>query len=173
MSEWPLAKHVVSYPSASPSTSSYSDFPDNDDAKEVFVQASGFITKSMAEARHIVIGWVNGQHEGQQVWEILQLGKAGDTYYYQYPYLEQRARTNHKAWETWSLGGLSRDQREKIVELAEDIPYRKKSNNEGSRFWAARLLLEMMHEGLITHSLLARMQAEVPLPDVNAATTQA
>jgi hypothetical protein len=143
--------------------SAYDLHPDTSIDKEVFVQASGLVTTPMETPRHIFICWSN---QSQEWYQVIQLIKWGNWYHYVYPAVQEHLPANFSANQTWSLGIFTRDQREKLLELAEDIKFEKGSLTQGCRVWTAKLMLEMRRNGLISQDLLARIRREVPLPDV-------
>lgn len=155
----------------------YNNYPDNNADKEVLVQARGFMTKGLEDQRHVYICWVNegageenspNPEASSRIWQIIQLGITSGKYVYYYPLLRVRPDSSISQSQTWSLGFLTRDQRETLIGFAEDIPYRQYSHSEGCRFWMARLLDKMRTAGMVGQDLLDIIRQEVPLPSVTA-----
>lgn len=149
----------------------YNLYPDTNEDKEVFVQAAGHQTKAMEIPRHILLCWLNSSSpdEGEQddgAYQIIQLEKPGGYYHYCYPVVEIRSAQVMAEHQTWSLGVFTRDQRELLLELAEDVEFKKGSLTEGCRVWTAKLLRDMRRNGLVSQDLVAKIRREVPLPDI-------
>ncbi|KAF9466701.1 hypothetical protein BDZ94DRAFT_1305937 [Collybia nuda] len=146
----------------------YNRYPDTDMDKEVFVQAAGYGEKAAGIPQRILICWLNPTptKQGDGAYQIIELEMQGNYYHYCYPVVEQRSAQVMADHQIWSLGVFTRDQRELLLELAEDVEFKERSLTEGSRVWTAKLLREMRQSGLLSQELVTKIHREVPLPDI-------
>ncbi|KAJ7598599.1 hypothetical protein C8J56DRAFT_169847 [Mycena floridula] len=138
-------------------------FPDDESTKDVILAARGTAKGSDTEPRHVFIYWENCCNNDQNVLarQVVQLEKHGDTYVYLEPNIKLDGFVDY---ETRILGQFTRDQREKILELAADVEFAKRSLVNGSRVWTRKLLGRMVDEQLIGLETFLTVVDMVPLP---------
>ncbi|KAF8452658.1 hypothetical protein L210DRAFT_3519266 [Boletus edulis BED1] len=72
---------------------------------------------------------------------------------------------------TFSLGVLTRDQREAVLECAEDVAYDPRSDDEGQcTTWMSELLKRLVREGLVARGVVEAIMDAVPLLSSSASS---
>jgi hypothetical protein len=140
-------------------------YPDNDKLKEAFIQAEGKSYPGYGD-RHVVLWWTNSNdaNDGSGViTQVIQLtGQAGNYNYYA-PVVKQCPLTSIQQHLQISLGNFTREQRDKILDLAKSVQFYKKSTVNGCRVWTRDLLESMVNHGLTTKAKFESIDAEIPL----------
>ncbi len=143
-------------------------YPDDESEKKVYLQARGPLSGSLHTPRHVWIFWDNGSSStaGSNILihQIIQLERWGDRFYYVEPNIKQRIRDKAQESQTYELGTFTRDQREKMLELAADIQFNERSLHNGCRVWTRKLLGAMVNEGLLDRMDFVALIDLVPLP---------
>ncbi|KAF8156040.1 hypothetical protein B0H34DRAFT_518337 [Crassisporium funariophilum] len=140
----------------------YNYYPDNNQPKEIYLQAAGH--EMVGNARHVLIAWSNGVDISTPVRQIIQLGQDANGYHYDpHPvaelYTDAMARNN----AVYTLGTLTRKQRDRVLELATGTRFAQRSRVNGCRVWTHDLLQEMVREGIISEETFAHIDRDVPL----------
>ncbi|TFK99018.1 hypothetical protein BDV98DRAFT_572097, partial [Pterulicium gracile] len=65
--------------------------------------------------------------------------------------------------ELWDLGVFSRQQRDRILELAARVEFNKRSRVNSCRAWTRDLLVAMVEEGLVDPKIFVIVDGGVPL----------
>ena len=124
-------------------------YRDDESDKDLFLQVS---------PSSVFLYWVNTAFpDGEQVWQVVRLhphpnGVGADKIKYVYPDLivvDACAERTHNA--TFPLGVFTRDQREAVLECADEVVSDEGSEEEeelGAR-WMSKLLGRMVSEGLV------------------------
>lgn len=145
-------------------------YPDDESSKELFLQVPNGTPIAPHLGTVLLIYWVNMVFsDGEEVWQVVRLDRREDTndvYKYVYPdmiVVDGQYQRGHYA--TYPLGVFSRDQRETVLECAEDVEYdaRSEEEDESSR-WMGDLLERMVGEGLVTRGVVDAIREGVPLP---------
>ncbi|KAG8216152.1 hypothetical protein J3R82DRAFT_8158 [Butyriboletus roseoflavus] len=138
-------------------------YPDDESDKELFLQASGTIANHL---RAVLLYWVNMVFsDGEEVWQVVRLDQRDNVHKYVYPDLIVVDGCEREYNETFSLGMFSRDQREAVLECADDVEYDERSSEEGQCLrWMAQLLERMMEEELVECAVVDAIRDVVPLP---------
>lgn len=138
-------------------------YPDDESDKELFLQASGTIANHL---RAVLLYWVNMVFsDGEEVWQVVHLDQRDNVHKYVYPDLIVVDECEREDNETFSLGVFSRDQREAVLECADDVEYDERSGEEGQCLrWMGELLERMIEEELVGRGVVDAIRAAVPLP---------
>ncbi|KAI9567702.1 hypothetical protein HD554DRAFT_935176 [Boletus coccyginus] len=142
-------------------------YPDDESEKELFLQASN--PGLASHLRAVLIYWVNIVFsDGEEVWQVVRLDRREDSDVHKYVYpdmivVDGCEREHH---ETFSLGVFSRDQREAVLECADDVAYEERSPEEEGQCvrWMRDLLERMVGEGLVQRAVVDAIRDAVPLP---------
>ncbi|KAF8558620.1 hypothetical protein OG21DRAFT_1481311 [Imleria badia] len=144
-------------------------YPDDESPKEVFFQASNG-TPIAAHLCAVLLYWANKVFsDGEEVWQVVRLDRREDTkdvYRYVYPDMivvdGEYQRLQH---QMFLLGEFSRDEREAVLEYAEDVGYDARSEDEEESLrWMSELLERMVKEGLVAHGIVDAIREGVALP---------
>ncbi|KIJ96471.1 hypothetical protein K443DRAFT_10620 [Laccaria amethystina LaAM-08-1] len=140
----------------------YTYHPDNDDLKEVYLQASGH--EMVDNVRHVLIAWSNGAYISTPVRQIIQLRQDANGYHYD-PQLVAELYTAAMAQnnDVFTLGTLSCVQRDRVLELARGVHYEQRSRVNGCRVWIRDLLQEMLKEEIVSQEIFDHVDCDVPL----------
>jgi hypothetical protein len=140
-------------------------YPDDESDKEVFLQASSPGTFA-SHLRAVLLYWVNVVFsDGEEVWQVVRLDRPEDSDVHKYVYpdmivVDGCEREHH---ETISLGVFSRDQREEVLECADDVGYEERSGDGGQCVrWMGELLERMVEEGLVGRAVVDAIRDAVP-----------
>lgn len=138
-------------------------YPDDESDKELFLQASGTIASRL---RAVLVYWVNVVFsDGEEVWQVVRLDQRDSVHKYVYPDLIVVDGCEREHNETFSLGVFSRDQREAVLECADDVEYDERSGDEGQCLgWMGQLLERMIEEELVGRGVVDAIRDAVPLP---------
>ncbi|EKM77847.1 hypothetical protein AGABI1DRAFT_130120 [Agaricus bisporus var. burnettii JB137-S8] len=140
-------------------------YPDNDKMKHVFIQADNKAYPGYGD-RHVLLWWSNSNDEDNDsnfVTQVIQLtGQAGNYNYYA-PVVKPRSPTSTARHLQIDLGNFTREERDKILDLAKRVQFNKKSTVNGCRVWTRDLLESMVNQGLITKAKFESIDAEIPL----------
>ncbi|KAH0831281.1 hypothetical protein J3R83DRAFT_13916 [Lanmaoa asiatica] len=138
-------------------------YPDDESDKELFLQASGMIANHL---RAVLLYWVNMVFsDGEEVWQVVRLDKRDNVHKYVYPDMIVVDENEREDNETISLGVFSRDQREAVLECADDVEYDERSDDEGQCLrWMDQLLEQMIGEELVERKVVDVIRNAVPLP---------
>lgn len=138
-------------------------YPDDESDKELFLQASATLANHL---RPVLIYWVNMVFsDGEEVWQVVRLDHRDNIYKYVYPDLIVVDECERQDNVTFSLGVFSRDQREALLECADDVEYDERPTEQGqcSR-WMGQLLNLMRDGGLVERTVVDTIKATIPLP---------
>ncbi|KAF8066783.1 hypothetical protein FPV67DRAFT_1416717 [Lyophyllum atratum] len=148
----------------------YNYYPDNNQPKEVFVQAAGH-TRAIGGARHALITWKNGDYvvslgaEPQIIRQIVQMEMDSRGYFYDSnPCAKKQGPASTRNNQFYSLGFLTRAQRDRILALAQAVRFRANSQVNGCRVWLRDLLEKMVNEAVISKATFDYICNDVPLP---------
>ena len=140
-------------------------YPDDESDKELFFQTSN---SSSSHLRAAFIYWVNIVFDdGEEVWQVVRLDEHNGRLKYVYPDLivvdgcEQREHS-----PTYSLGVFTRDQREAVLEYADEVEYGDNAQAGGEKQcqeWMGRLLQHMITGDLLECGVVDRIRNAVPL----------
>ncbi|KAK0208012.1 hypothetical protein DFS33DRAFT_403317 [Desarmillaria ectypa] len=126
-------------------------YPDDESEKRVYLQARSPISGSSHTPRHFWIFWDNGGSStagsNMLIHQIIQL-----------------ERDKAQELQTYELGTFTRDQREKMLELAADIQFNERLLHNGCRVWTRKLLGAMVNEGLLDRMDFVALIDLIPLP---------
>lgn len=138
-------------------------YPDDESNKELFLQASGTIADHL---RAVLLYWVNMVFsDGEEVWQVVRLDQRDNVHKYVYPDLIVVDEYEREHNQTFSLGTFSRDQREAVLECADDVEYDERSDEEGQCLrWMGELLERMIGEELVGRGVVDAIRAAIPLP---------
>lgn len=141
----------------------YPTVPDNDEPKEVYVEAVG-LDKSLGTERHVTLSWTNSAPEASVlVTQVVHLTGNPGNYNFYHPVAKPRRLESVVNNKRYILGKMSRAQRDAIGEHAKAIPFSKKSIVNNCQVWMRKLLVGMLEDGLITKETFAEIDADVPL----------
>ncbi|KAA1470929.1 hypothetical protein DENSPDRAFT_80744 [Dentipellis sp. KUC8613] len=137
-------------------------YPDNQDTKEVFLQAAG--THYSGSERHVLLYWTNYIKKPMIVAHITQLLGIPGAYHWENAATLQDYDTflHH---DTYSLGEYSRAQRDRIIELAEHLDFVPTSTVNSCRTWMRDLLDAMVKDPdvALDPDIFSMIDEEVPL----------
>ncbi|KAG9308286.1 hypothetical protein JVU11DRAFT_12049 [Chiua virens] len=151
-------------------------YPDDETDKELFLQASRTHPHhphahhsqqqhlSHLRAAAVLLYWVNMVfNDGEEVWQVVRLDEQDNVHRYVYPDL---IVVDGSVWEyndMFSLGVFTRDQREAVLECADEIEYevRCAEGGQGVR-WMGRLLEQMVEEALVGEGVVNAIRDSVP-----------
>ncbi|KAL4242402.1 hypothetical protein ABKN59_012085 [Abortiporus biennis] len=139
-------------------------YPDDSADKDFYLQANGFSYPGYGD-RHVLLWWLNGNNTdtSEPIIQIIQItGQAGNYHYY-YPVVQQSSEASRLENEQFLLGTYTRSQRDRILELCEEIGFSKKSLVNGCRVWTRDLFVKMVEEGLLSIELYNEVDKNVPL----------
>lgn len=143
----------------------YPTFPDNDETKNVVLQVAG-VSYDGSGDRHVLVSWSNGKDsEGASITQRIQLtGNPGWYEYYAPLATKGSAETNNiQRDEYFALGVYSRSQRDRILQLADNVDFSKTSVVNSCRTWTRDLLAAMVKEGLLFQDTFDEVDKGVPL----------
>lgn len=149
-------------------TDVYDQFPDDDSDKIVMFQADdlGFgsdYTGSLTD-RHVLFYWSNGvDSQGVAVSQLIQLTGNPGNYAYYSPVARKRSPSTFTNNQQLELGTYTRVQRDKILQLASETKFYRKSVTNSCRTWTRDLLESMVNNGLLTQSTFDYLDQNVPL----------
>ena len=141
----------------------YNAYPDNDEVKQLYVEAQG-MTYAGAGERHVQICWSNGAFVGGYALQTIELGGPPGGYHYVSPVVHLRRMESMGSNEQFSLGYFSRAQRNRILALAVSVHCDMQSVLNGPRVWVRDLLEAMVRAELLPMTTFAEISARVPLP---------
>jgi hypothetical protein len=140
----------------------YATFPDDDSVKEVFLQAAGLTYSGLGD-RHVLLQWVNSAETDTKATQMVQLTGQSGNYSYYAPVVKLRSEQSMVNNQHFSLGQLSRAQRDEILDLASQVVFQKTSTTNGCRVWTRDLLEAMVQADLISQATFDEIDAGVPL----------
>jgi hypothetical protein len=153
--------------------SKYDDFPDDQDEKDVYLQAHGLAEYPGRGDRHVLIHWTNKKRtdtvaestlsEDGVVLQVIQLtGQAGNYSYYVpvAQILSQKEISNHTQF---LLGRYTRAERDEILNIAKGLKYDRRSVVNGCRVWTRDLLLEMVTREMLSKERFEEVDERIPL----------
>ena len=148
-------------------------YPDDESDKEVFFQATSPGTFA-SHLRAVLLYWVNMVFtDGDEVWQVVRLDRRQsnltDVHKYVYPDMIVVDGCEREHHETISLGVFTRDQREAVLECADDVGYDERSPDQEEEEvqclrWMSELLERMVEERLVARSVVDAIRDAVPLP---------
>ncbi|OBZ71585.1 hypothetical protein A0H81_08974 [Grifola frondosa] len=95
--------------------------PDDDSIKAVYLQAHGLQWEGLPAHRHVLLWWYNSPNHENPVIQIIQLtGEAGNYNYYS-PVVTSLGAESYNTNLQITLGQFSRAQRDRILELANNV----------------------------------------------------
>lgn len=145
----------------------YTQHPDDDTPKLVQVQAFLPVQQTHTTDRHVLLLWVNatldpGTSNACEVIQMTQLTGGVGGFGYFAP-LAQKQVPDYRAKNAfWDLGVFTRKERDKILELAERVEFRKESRVNNCQTWLRDLLMMMVDEGMIEESVFEDVDKGVP-----------
>ncbi|KAG5636464.1 hypothetical protein H0H81_007944 [Sphagnurus paluster] len=150
----------------------YADFPDDDSTKTVYLQAPG-LTYSGIGDRHVIVWWSNGCTAEARVTQVVQLtGQSGNySYYTPVAHAQSSSSSEEQSEETntqISLGRFKRAQRDRLLEVAQAVVYRKDSVVNGCSVWTRDLLQAAVGAGLLAQAKFDEADTQVPLEERRA-----
>jgi len=161
--------------SSTPSAVPYEDFPDNESSKVVSLYASPHNRNNSLDPRHVFLCWPNDRSQSSSssvgtnftVFQVVQLERRDDGFRYIYPNVCAFPRAMIETYQKTPIGTFTRDDREKILELAEGIKFHPRSNVNGCGVWMRRLLGQLVidDDKLLDHWDFLRICNMVPLPN--------
>ena len=153
----------------------YEDFPDNESSKVVALYVSPPNRSNNLDPRHVFLCWPNGESNSSSsgsgtnlaVFQVVQLERRDDGFRYIYPNVWAFSQSVIDTYQKIPIGTFTRDDREKILELAEGIRFHPRSNVNGCGVWMRRLLGQMVidDDKLLGHWDFLRICNMVPLPN--------
>jgi len=146
-------------------------FADADGSKDVFLLAAGTQDPGLFDhSRQVAVAWVNGALPLQPttsptlVYQLVQLEKDLHTgYHFTDPYIKPCDPEMMANSLTIPLGNFTLVERDRIIELATEIPYVRSSRVNGCRVWTRDVLLRMVGDGMISWEIYHDACARVPL----------
>ena len=153
--------------------SRHEDYPDDEETKDVYLQAHGLAEYPGFGDRHVLIHWRNRRagsaadtdHDdnGVVLLQVIQLtGQAGNYSYYA-PVVLAFSQSEVTSHTQYHLGQYTRAQRDEILKIAETIKYERRSVVNGCRVWTRDLLMEMVARGLLREDKFEEVDTGVPL----------
>ncbi|PPQ73456.1 hypothetical protein CVT26_010205 [Gymnopilus dilepis] len=167
------------------STNWYPHFQDNNEIKDVYIQAAGkkdaassgdlmanlFQVNWNTNSRHAFIYWINGtiatRNPPDRVRQVVQLEQANNAgYFYQpFPIAKPMGQGTASQNDQYYLGKLTRQQRDRVLFLAQRVPFNPHSRTNGCRVWLRDLLQLMVIEGIIAQQVFDHVCRDIPLPE--------
>jgi hypothetical protein len=151
----------------------YDKFPDDDSTKKVHFQAAGLVTQTGIGIgdRHVLLWWLNFNNlmgsnpssESSRVIQIVQLTGQPGNYAYYSPVAQMCDDTHEDDNMQILLGEFTRAQRDRMLELAKEIRFERRSVVNSCRVWTRDLLEEMVGEGLISRETFEDVDGRTPL----------
>ncbi|KAN0094536.1 hypothetical protein V8E55_002823 [Tylopilus felleus] len=145
-------------------------YPDDESDKDLFLQVSN-TSPSPSPHRTVLLYWVNTVFDdGEEVWQVVRLHRHEDDGAHKYVYpdmLVVEGASEREHHQTFGLGTFSRDQREAVLECADDVAVAHgDGDGEGqqSARWMGELLERMVQEGLVARGAVDVIRDAVPLP---------
>lgn len=140
----------------------YNAFPDDNSDKEVVFQKD---SRGVVEfEKHVLFNWYNGQDaKGNPVSQIVQLTGNPGAYAFYHPLAKLRNQASLQLYITWSLGVLTRPQRELLVQLASQIEFDMKGTTNNCQVWSADLLYAAYWNRIITNEVYERVMSQAAL----------
>lgn len=141
------------------------EYPDDESDKELSLQVCGTRANHHHLDRAVLLYWVNMVFsDGEEVWQVVRLDQRDNIHKYVYPDMIVVDECEREHNDTFSLGVFSRDQREALLECAEEVEYVERSGDEGQCLrWMSRLLTQMTEEGLVEEGVVDAIRRAVPL----------
>ena len=138
-------------------------YPDNDETKEVFLEADG-LGISESDDRHVLLHWRNGNDErGTRYVQIIHLTGGPGNYQFLPEQVKAQSHASLERNTLYNLGSYSRAQRDQIAALAKAVEFSRKSRVNSCRTWMRDLLLEMVNNNLLALEKFDQVDKEVPL----------
>lgn len=141
-------------------------YPDDESDKELFLQASR-PGPFASHRRAVLLYWVNTVFsDGEEVWQVVRLDRPeeNDVHRYVYPDMIVVDGCEREHHDTFSLGVFSRDQREEVLECADDVGYEERSGEDEGQClrWMSELLERMVEGGLVGRAVVDAIRDAVP-----------
>ncbi|KAF8491104.1 hypothetical protein JB92DRAFT_3007029 [Gautieria morchelliformis] len=131
----------------------YSEYPDDETHKTVFLLASGDIA---------FICWRNSQASGCTAHQIIRLRRLSKySNQYLYPLVGKLDTTLYRSWK---LGEFTRGERDHLLLLAEGVGFEEHLVTNGCREWTSKLLRHMRDAELISRQRLSHIRTSALLP---------
>ncbi|TFK66301.1 hypothetical protein BDN72DRAFT_844516 [Pluteus cervinus] len=163
----------------------HTQYPDDQRIKSVWLQAAGLDYPGFGD-RHVLIWWENGPStsnanststdknqecasQSADITQIIQLAGGPGNYHYYYPVVQkQKGGANLYAVQVesnqqWFLAEFTRGQRDRILELAAGLEFKKDSGVNGCRVWTRDHLEAMVEDGLLGVDVFEGVDREAPL----------
>jgi hypothetical protein len=141
-------------------------YPDNDETKEIFLQADG-LGISDPDDRHVLLHWVNGNDDetGGRYTQIVHLTGGPGNYHFHPEQVKKHSDDSLKKNTSYNLGSYCRAQRDRIVKLAKAVGFNPKSHVNNCQTWMRDLLLAMVDNDLLPSETFNQLDKGVPLKE--------
>ncbi|KIJ64771.1 hypothetical protein HYDPIDRAFT_28132 [Hydnomerulius pinastri MD-312] len=151
--------------SHSPYNPLYDAHPDDRSDKEVFVQAAVARRQNNPNLpRPVIIYWINAVlPNGDEIWQTIQLERHDEYYEYHDLNVIEVDPGERERNDTFSLGIFTSEQRDELLDIADDIELEKELTMTGCQIWTRKLLTELVSKDLITRDVFDRVWHGVPL----------
>ena len=127
----------------------HTEYPDDDSIKEVTLHAVGF---EISSERHVLLQWLNGTKEDVLITQVVQLTGQPGSYNYYTPVVIPCGADHNTRNQVIPVGKFAREERDKILRLANQIQFQRTSITNNCRVWLRELLVAMVDEKLITEA---------------------
>jgi len=140
----------------------YAKYPDDDSTKEVFFHKDQ--SGSEEFEKHVLFTWYNSRdNPTSPVTQIVQLTGNPGAYAFYHPLAKLRRLESLERYESWSLGMLTRPQRELLAQLADQIPFNMKSRLNNCQVWSRYLLDYALRNEIIAKDAYDKIMSEAAL----------
>lgn len=140
----------------------YPAFPDDDTSKEVL-----FLKYSLGAVeyeKHVLFIWYNSLEDpATPITQIVQLTGNPGGYAFYHPLAKPQDQTFIDQHHSWSLGMLTRSQRDLLAQLAEQIPFDMKGRVNNCQVWSTHLLDYAWRDRIITKDVYNKIISEAAL----------
>ncbi|THH07839.1 hypothetical protein EW146_g9187 [Bondarzewia mesenterica] len=140
-----------------------SAYPDNNDTKEVFLQASGKNYSGTGQ-RHVLLCWENLHDQRNFVMQVIQLIGIPGAYQWENVAKFRNKRTFLSGNDVYPMGSFTRDQRDRIIELAGMVEFESTSTVNTCRVWMRDLLEAMMNDATVSLSQIKFNEIDKGVP---------
>ena len=140
-------------------------YKDNDEAKNIFLQAYGLEDYNYPNVRHVLLRWINGEDEiGTRYTQIIHLtGQNGHRWEYHSIQVKAQSNDSLKRNTFYDLGSYSRAQRDQILTLAKAVRFQPISRVNNCQTWMRDLLEAMVNNNLLPLEKFNQYDKEIPL----------
>ena len=141
-------------------------YKDNDEAKNIFLQAWGLEPEyNDPNTRHVLLRWMNGEDEiGTRYTQIIHLtGHPGNRWEFHSIQVKAQSNDSLKRNTFYDLGSYSRAQRDRILGLADAVRFKPVSSVNNCQTWMRDLLEAMVDDDLLSLEKFKEYEKEIPL----------